>query len=198
MAYALGLATLASTLTAGFINYVRVARASEARLMADIRLESAASEVLGRLAETGLVAEANALTNDVTILIQSPLAQVDPTMDGEDGVGSDIAALLGREIPLEEMADQEGLVMASRAHRLSAREEDCLRRHVTYGRAPAERYPGLEPERISAGEQVDLRLALQSGNRDEVLWVRARLTGDEHGWQLHDYRRLSGAATCDG
>ena len=198
MAYALGLATLAGTLTAGFINYVRVARVNEARLMADIRLESAASEVLGRLAETGMVAEVGTLANGVTILVQSPLAKIDPAMDGNDEVGGEIEIALGRKVQADDLAGQDGLAAASRVLRLNAQEEDCLRRHVTYGRAPAERYPDLEPERVAAGEQIDLRLGLRSGDRDEVLWVRARLTGDDHGWQFHDHRRLSGAATCSG
>lgn len=196
MAYALGLATLAGTLTAGFINYVWVARAAEARLMADIRLESAVAEVLGRLAYGVDVSDLNLDDGEATVLIESPLAKLDPAMDSAAGIEPELEGLLGRKVPAGKLASQPGLLEASRTLRLDAREEDCFRRHVTFGRAPAERYPELELQSLNAGEQLDLRVSYRSGDRDEVLWVRARLTGDDRGWQLHDYRRLSGAATC--
>ncbi len=198
MAYALGLATLAGTLTAGFINYVRVARAAEARLMADIRLESAVAEVMGRLVEGEAVSDLNLENGEVTVLIQSPLAKIDPVIDPVADIEEELEGLSGREVPVDQLAAQPGLLAASRTLRLDVREEDCFRRHVTFGRAPAERYPDLDVQTLRAGEQLDLRVSYTAGDRDEVLWVRARLTGDDQGWQLHDYRRLSGEATCSG
>lgn len=196
MAYALGLATLAGTLTAGFINYVRVARATEARLIADIQLESAATAVLGRLAEGLPVSELTLDNGKTAVLLQSPLAKIDPAMDLVAEIERALEAFLGRKVPAGQLAAQPGLLAASRTLKLDAREEDCFRRRFTFGRAPAERFPDFEQVRFSAGEQLDLRVSIWSDGRDEVLWLRARLTGDDHGWQLHDYRRLSGAATC--
>jgi hypothetical protein len=176
MAFALGRAIVGVSLVSGLNAYVRGAAQQERRLRTDIRLESAANAVLGLMvAGEPVPAEIDGVSVEVT----DPKTKLDPPMD-----------------PPEELGEVDGLAAASAALKLSAGEDDCLRHIVTFGRAPADRSPaGLMPS-TAAGDQVDLRMYVGFQGRDEVLWARARFTGDEGGWLLQDHRRLTGKFSC--
>jgi hypothetical protein len=193
MAFALGRAIVGVSLVSGLNAYVRGAAQQERRLRTDIRLESAANAVLGLMvAGEPVPAEIDGVSVEVT----DPKTKLDPPMDPPEEVAAALRAVGIGMVPGIELGEVDGLAAASAALKLSAGEDDCLRHIVTFGRAPADRSPaGLMPS-TAAGDQVDLRMYVGFQGRDEVLWARARFTGDEGGWLLQDHRRLTGKFSC--
>lgn len=202
MSFAFGLAVLGGALSVGLRSYLTTATRQERDIRATIALESAAADVLGRLAAGGQGASPNPKSGpvEVTLELSRPNAKVDLAADAGSLVRQtlDSDGLIDAGAPLPAL--DGGLAKASRVLGLNARQEDCLRRHATFGRAPAARVEGpaagLPVGPAIAGDQIDVRASLKDGDRDEVLWLRVRFTGRETGWLVHDYRRLSGTATC--
>lgn len=202
MAFTVGLAILGGALTTGLLAYLNAASAEHRRTLDRISLESAATAVLGRIAAgedvsltpTSLPPE-QINGRMISVEVSSPMGKYDPRGDPESLVADALKAR-GFDRPVKEIVDAGGLGNASNIWKLSSSEEDCLRRFLTYGRAPAELSPDLaqkEPEGpavIAAGDQLDLRLELQTASDFQILWVRARFTGQGGGWKLHDYRAL--------
>ena len=198
MSFAFGLAVFGTALAVGLRTYLAAAADETGDIRERIAMESAAAAVLGELAagaSSGSQPEFAFGAGRQSVLMMLPGAKVDP--------GSDAAATVaeaGRRVSLtiapDVAATARGLVDLSRRLRLSAGEEDCLRRAFTYGRQGApriERPESLKGLVMRAGDQVDLRIQSSTG---PVLWVRARFTGGATGWRLHDYRRLQEASAC--
>ena len=208
MSFAFGLAVFGSALAVGLRAYL-VASATQQRDILDrITLESAVNETLGRLA-AGEIHSIKPTPLDSLDLNQRRGAIDLSLPEGKrDLKGDPDVALLeilqqhgltgpDREPPQpSRFASLEGL---SRAWRLSAGQEDCLRRVVTLGRAPEEFRPTAAPgdgedltRTITAGDQVDVRASLTASPATRVLWVRVRFTGaPDRPWRVHDYRRLT-------
>lgn len=210
MSFAFGLAVFGSALAVGLRAYL-VASASEQRDILDrITLESAAHEMLGRLA-AGEVHSIRPMQRDELGLNQRRVAIGLSLPEGKRDLKGD------PDSEVLEVLQQHGLVSPnraqpapsvfetlesmSRAWRLSADKEDCLRQVATVGRAPEEFRPAaaaateddLDVTRtISAGDQVDLRVSLTASGVTRTLWIRARFTGaTDSPWRFHDYRRLT-------
>ncbi len=200
MAFATGLAVIGGALAVGLHNYLSAAADQTNEIRTRIALESAAAEVLGRLAggeAVPLAPSPNAGEPAVRVSLVS--TKVDPAADAPGLVH---AALTDAGVQPDGEGDPRaasGLAALSALWRLDAAGEDCLRRVLTYGRAPAPRADVVEPERlqgVSAGDQLDVRTSIRTAAGDRALWVRARFTGRADGWVVHDYRRLAGPFTC--
>ena len=201
MSLAFGLAVFGTALAVGLRAYLSASVAQERDIRTRIVLESAAAELLGQMAAGRTVpASQTVLGGRVVVLeVSQPMEKLDFIGDGDDvlvpaltemGVGQFDRAILGRAADLT--AVSQGL-------RLSAEKEDCLRRAFTYGRAPAPMETattGVAAPGLAAGDQVDIRVSLRDRNTDRVLWIRARFSGRESGWALHDYRLIRGVASC--
>lgn len=208
MSFAFGLAVFGSALAVGLRAYL-VASASEQRDVLDqITLESTVNDVLGRLA-AGEVHSIKPSRPSYIELNQRRVAIELSLPEGKHDLQGDpdrtVLAALQRygvaELNERRTAPSsfETLLDMSRTWRLSAGQEDCLRRVVTVGRAPEEFRPAAAPgdgegltRTVTAGDQVDVRVSLSAPRVTSVLWVRARFTGAAEGpWRVHDYRRLS-------
>lgn len=198
MSFAFGLAVFGTAMAVGLRAYLSAAADEGRDIRIRIALESAAASALGELAAEGAAKPQyeTAFAGDrQTVSVTLTGAKVDPAWDSAKVV-ADAARPVGLVLDPDFAATAGGLANLSGHHRLNASREDCLRRVFTYGRGGAPRIE--EPAAIGglairAGEQVDLRVQASSG---PVLWVRARFTGGDTGWRLHDYRRLHGVTAC--
>ncbi len=208
MSFAFGLAVFGTALAVSLRAYL-VASATEQRDILDrITLESAAHEVLGRLAagQTHSIKPTNLAEielNQRRVATELSLPEGKYDLQGDpDSVVLEALQQLGLAAAGERKpapSSFETLGTMSRGWRLSASEEDCLRRFATVGRAPeafrAEAAPGGGEglmRSIAAGDQVDVRVSLPAQSRVSVLWVRARFTGAvDRPWRVHEYRRLT-------
>lgn len=198
MSFAFGLALFGGALAVTLRAYLVAAADETQEIRARIALESAAATVLGELAAGGAVkphAEVGIDGDRRTVRVTIPGTKVDPARDSPGAV-AEAGRTAGLVVDPDFAATAGGLVEVSAHHRLNASREDCLRQVFTYGRGGApliDRSAPPEDLMVRAGDQVDLRIQASSG---PVLWVRARFTGAETGWRLHDYRLLHGATPC--
>lgn len=203
MSFAFGLAVFGGALAVGLRAYL-VTTASEARdVRARIALESAAAEVLGQLAAGASPAVASRTHASSTISVSRPIGKFDLGVDAPADYQEPLREIGVDPLAVRSLRTVPGMAEASRILRLSASQEDCLRQGFTLGRAPADRVEpralaDLASTKLLAGDQVDIRVSAAAGGAADVLWIRARLTGNETGWAVHDYRRLRGAVGCDG
>jgi len=216
MSFAFGLAVFGTALAVALRAYL-IASATEQREILDrITLDSTANDMLGRLAAGEVhsikpVQLASIALNQRRVAVELSLPEGKRDLQGDpDRVLLDALDGYGREVAGKVSAAPSGfksLEGLSRAWRLSAGEEDCLRRVATAGRAPEVYRPEAAPgsgegltRTITAGDQVDIRVALVTSAGSRALWVRARFTGTvDRPWRVHDYRRLtlgSSPATC--
>lgn len=217
MSFAFGLAVFGTALAVALRAYLVASSAEQRDILDRITLESAANEVLGRLA----VGQSHSIKpsslapierNQRWVAVELSLPEGKHDLQGDpDRVVLEALQRRGLTTDREDKAAPtsfETLEAMSRGWRLSAGEEDCLRRLVTVGRAPEafrlEAAPG-EGEgltrSITAGDQVDVRASLTVPSGVKVLWIRARFTGAaDRPWRVHDYRRLkleSTQASCE-
>lgn len=204
VSFAFGLATLGTAVAVSVRAYISASTGQEREILDRIALETGAFETLGHLAAGASVPATQTRTvngRPVTLALSLPGTKLD--------LGADPAVILtealeqagvlakGGELPKPHPAD---LAAFSQAMGLNADGEDCLRQGFTYGRAPAVRTIGSNLEEpvlgVRAGEQVDVRAQIDRGALQKVLWLRARFSGGESGWALHDYRRLQGHFGC--
>lgn len=204
MSFAFGLAVFGTALAVGLRAYISAAVSEEQTIRTRIVLESAAAAVLGEMASgrsSPATVQRTIGNRSITLELSRPGAKFDFVGDGEPVL---IAALTRQGFGGVRETSWRGartLTEMSARLRLDAAGEDCLRRRFTYGRAPAPIEVGTPSEvldlRAGAGEQVDIRSSVAGSRGDDVLWLRARFTGGETGWKVHDYRRLRGRATCE-
>jgi hypothetical protein len=202
MSFAFGLAVFGTALAVGLRAYISAAVSEEQTIRTRIALESAVAAVLGEMASgrSSPVTVQRAIGNrSITLELSRPGVKFDFVGDGEPVL---IAALTRQGFGGARETSWRGartLTEMSSRLRLDAAGEDCLRRRFTYGRAPAPIEGGTPPATLQAGvgEQVDIRSSVTGAQGDDVLWLRARFTGGETGWKVHDYRRLRGRATCE-
>jgi len=207
MSFAFGLAVLGSALAVGLRAYLVTSAAEQRDVLDRITLESAANEVLGRLAagerhsikpSSLPVFEMN--RRRVAVGLSLPEGKLDLKGDADPVVlnalkRNDLNAPSQRTAPPSSF---DALGAMSRMWRFSARQEDCLRSLVTLGRAPevfrteaASGDGGGLVRSITAGDQVDVRSSLETPAGSKVLWLRARFTGAmDRPWRVHDYRIL--------
>lgn len=197
MSFATGLAVFGGALAVGLQAYLAAAADEAREIRTRIALESAVAATLGGLtAGQAVPLEQPAGSPDgVGILITLVSAKVDPAVDDPEHVQTALAKAGVGSTGAVDSSEAPDLATLSRRLRLSAAAEDCLRRALTYGRAPAARaeaamIPAIQG--VSAGDQVDVR----ASDGVQALWVRARFTGRADGWVVHDYRRLTGPFTC--
>lgn len=211
VSFAFGLAVFGSALAAGLGAYLSTAAREQRDVLDRITLESAANAALGQLAagqsqsvRPTRLADVDLNRRQVSVEVSLPEGKYDLRDDTADDV---IAAMQGRGFVLSSnhkaLSAFDSLEAASRAWRLSADQEDCMRRGITLGRAPEAFYPeaasgkGEDQLRtVVAGDQVDVRVALERAGRGRVLWLRARFNGGASAWSLHDYRRLQVEKPC--
>lgn len=207
MSFAFGLAVFGTALAVALRAYLVAGAAEQRDILDRITLESAANDVLGRLSAGEVhsikptsLAEIGLNRRRVAVELSLP--------EGKYDLQGDPYALVLKALQRHGLAAAgerklatpsfETVGALSRRWRLSASEEDCLRRIVTMGRAPeefrAEAAPGDgegSMRSIAAGDQVDVRVSLPAQSGVSVLWVRARFTGVvDRPWRVHDYRRL--------
>lgn len=205
--FAFGLATLGTALAVSARSYLVSATSREQAILDRISLESVAAQTLADIAAQGerplkTVRLAAVRINGRSIVteLSIPEAKFDPAMDDE--------AIVRKAVPTLKpgtTSSGSGLETWSKTLGLSATAEDCVRRHVTFGRAPepyintAGAENTLSVGRIANGDQLDLRVEIAGEPMDRVLWVRARFAGHQKGWLIHDYRKLSGhlSAGCN-
>lgn len=193
MSFALGLAILAGGLSLGLRNYLTAAARQERSLRDLILLESAVAAELGEISAGGDLELSGATRSGATavsVVLSLPAAKIDLAEDPDESIAHGAEAL-GLALDPAVARRASGLADLSRRLRLSAADEDCLRAVFTYGRGGAPRIEAADlplATTLRAGDQVDVRAAIAQG---PVLWVRARFTGRETGWALHDHRRLS-------
>lgn len=200
MSFTVGLAIFAGGLSVGLRAYIRSAAREERSVRETILLESAAFDVLARLAAGETVSASGA----TTVGGRRVESQVTPTSMRADLAADDAATLrhdgmaVGLSIDPEIAKAADGLSTLSAKLGLDASAEDCLRQVFTYGRGGQAR-AAVAPQAaiaVEPGDQVDLRLAIP-GRPTTVLWLRARFTDARTGWSLHDYRRLQNVRPCE-
>lgn len=212
MSFAFGLAVFGTALAVALRAYL-VASATEQRDILDrITLESIANDGLGRLAAGEVhsikpIHQAGIELNQRRVAVELSLPEGKHDLQGDpDRVVLDALEGYGRAVDDKDRPAPSGfdsLEGLSRAWRLSAGEEDCLRRLATVGRAPEVYRPEAAPgggegltRSAMAGDQVDLRTSVVTSTGSRVLWIRARFTGTaDHPWRVHDYRRLTLSTT---
>jgi len=208
MSFAFGLAVFGTALAVGLRAYLAASTTQQRDILDRITLESAVNETLGRFAAGEVhsikptsLAELDLNQRRVAVDLSLPEGKRDLKGDPDTAV-LEILQRHGLTVPEQNaappsnFASLEGL---SRAWRLSAGQEDCLRRLATVGRTPEVYRPEAAPgdgeglmRTITAGDQVDVRASATASPATKVLWVRARFTGAVDGpWRVHDYRRLS-------
>lgn len=217
MSFAFGLAVFGTALAVGLRAYLVASAAEQRDILDRITLESGANDVLGRLSAGEVhsirpirMAEIGLNQRRVAVELSLPEGKLDLQGD-PDQVVLEALQRRGLKIAREDKpapSSFETVEAMSRGWRLSAGEEDCLRRLVTVGRAPEvfrlEAAPGDGEgltRSITAGDQVDVRASLTAPSGVKVLWIRARFTGAaDRPWRVHDYRRLkleSTQASCE-
>ena len=216
MSFAFGLAVFGTALAVTLRAYLVAGAAEQRDILDRITLESAANDALGRLAagQSHSIKPTNLAEiglNDRRVAVELSLPegkydlQSDPYPLVLEALQRQGLTAAGQRKPAT--PSFETVEAMSRGWRLSASEEDCLRRFVTVGRAPEAFRPeaasgdgeGLMRS-IAAGDQVDVRVSLAAQSGVNVLWIRARFTGAaERPWRVHDYRILrlgSSAGAC--
>lgn len=201
ISFATGLALFGGALAVGLQAYLAAAADEAREIRTRIALESAVAGALGRLTagQTTLLEQPVEASGEVGVLISLVSAKADPAADNPEVVRA-VLAKAGVELTgAVDPSDTPDLASLSRRLRLDSAGEDCLRRVLTYGRAPAARADAVAMSAIqgvSAGDQLDVRASLRTADGERALWVRARFTGRADGWVVHDYRRLAGRFTC--
>lgn len=203
--FAFGLATLGTALAVSARSYLASATSRERAILDRISLESVAAQTLADIAAKGerplqpLQLEAVRINGRlITIELSIPEAKIDLAMDDEAMIRKSFRAFRSRRA-----VSSVGLEAWARGASLSVSDEDCLRRGATFGRAPETLDEtldeGLPLATLAAGDQMDLRLQLDAGDMERVLWIRARFIGNGGAWRLHDYRALSAVIlmTCN-
>lgn len=202
MSFAFGLAVFGGALAVALRAYLVTAAAEVRDVRVRIALESAAAEVLGQLAAGAVPEVAARIEGSPVISLSRPIGKFDPGVDPPTDYQKALLAIgVDPSVVRKPLSTAGGMAEVSRILRLTASQEDCLRQMFTLGRAPADRVDPRALESmtfagLSAGDQVDVRVSAEADGAGEVLWIRARLTGNEAGWALHDYRRLRGVAGC--
>lgn len=211
MAFAVGLAIFGGALSTGLRAYLTTSATEQRDVLDRIALESAVNATLGQMvSDRGepppLVSERSLNGRTVKVEVASPAFKYDLNADEDE----DLMAVLGPIAQHGEGRDTTSgvrtLDQLVRTWRLSTKEEDCARRVVTAGRAPAPRLAeDVSREDLIAvagvGDQLDLRASIISDRGERVMWVRARLTGQPaRPWRFQDYRvmTLSGNAVGCG
>ncbi len=204
--FAFGLATLGTAVAVTVRSYINAAASQERAILDRMALETAANLTIGRMSATGAL---TLLPGDaivagerrMSVTVSMPMTKVDPDMDSQKEVGGALQAIgLSRAIPRFSKAGRtNGLAAFASSLGLTAAEEDCARRVLTFGRAPAARQlePSEEGQLLSPGDQVRAELLRSEGRT--VLWTRVRFTGSETTpWLIHDYRLLQNdAQACE-
>lgn len=207
MSFTFGLAVFGSALAVGLRAYLAASTTQQRDILDRITLESAVNETLGRLAAGGIHSIKPTQQDDLDlnqrrVVIELSLPEGKRDLKGDPDVA--VLEALQQHGLMHPDRDQpapssfETLEEISRAWRLSADKEDCLRRAATVGRAPEEFRPAAAPgdgegltRTVTAGDQVDIRASLTASPVTRVLWVRARFTGAaDRPWRVHDYRIL--------
>ena len=203
MSFAFGLVVFGTALAVGLRAYLAAAVSEEQGIRTRIVLESTSAAVLGEIAggrPSPRIVQRSIGSRQVTIELSRTDAKFDVLTDEEALVVDALSDQGFGRVSAESWRGTQGLTDLSSRLRLDAAREDCLRRGFTYGRAPAplnrEATSANRTVQAGAGDQWDVRASLTGRSGDDVLWVRARFTGGETGWALHDYRRLRGKATC--
>lgn len=198
---------LGGALAVGVQNYLKVAGLEQRRVLDRISLESAAVKVLGEIAagephplQPTRLPDVEINGRPITVSISLPEGKHEPSVDDPATIRDILHRAGVAESRSQSIATSLVEFLASRG--VSAAQEDCLRRELTYGRAPeefrsdsagaqeAEAASRPNVRTVSAGDQVDLRLARALPDGEQVLWVRARFGGEGRPWSLHDYRML--------
>tara|TARA_R110002051_G_scaffold41530_7_gene86142 strand:+ start:27024 stop:27725 length:702 start_codon:yes stop_codon:yes gene_type:complete len=204
VSFAFGLATLGTAVAVSVRAYISASTGQEREILDRIALEAGAFETLGHLAAGASVPATQARTvngRTVTLALSLPGTKLDlradPAVILAEALEQVSVIAKGGELPVPRPSD---LAAFSQAMGLNADGEDCLRQEFTYGRAPAvlSSEPKTDDQILvsSAGEQIDVRAQLDRGALQKVLWLRARFSGGESGWALHDYRQLQGRFGC--
>jgi hypothetical protein len=202
MAFAVGLAIFGSALSTGLRAYLTTAAAEQRDILDRIALESAMNATLGQMVSNrespvALVSEQSINGRVVKVELASPVFKYDLNGDDEEELMEALDPIAKSGKGRDTTNGIRTLDQLVRTWRLSTKEEDCARRRVTAGRAPA---PRLADDVSSAeliavagvGDQLDLRASITSDRGELVMWVRARLTGQPtRPWRYQDYRILS-------
>lgn len=167
-------------------------------------VESAIADHLGQVAAgrpyrlTATRMQTTIGARPLNLEFSSPLAKVDPAMDSAAAVREALqSAGLTSPSEIGPLGGTGTLAGLSKRLGLDAASEDCLRRVVTYGRAPAARTDvsirdAAGSRSVRPGDQLDVRASVAAPIGERVLWTRVRFTGDAKGrWLVHDYRLLS-------
>lgn len=212
MAFAVGLAIFGGALSTGLRAYLTTAAAEQRDILDRIALESAVNATLGQMVSDrespiALVSEQPINGRVVKIELASPAFKYDLNGDDEEELMEALSAIAQSGKGRDTTNGIRTLDQLARTWRLSTQEEDCARRLVTAGRAPAARLSeDVSREELIAvagvGDQLDLRASIISDRGERVMWVRARLTGQPaEPWRIQDYRVMSTSREtngCDG
>lgn len=196
--FAFGLASLGTAVAVSVRAYLAAAANQERDILDRIALESATALKLGELAGAGILpadfrkAPVGPL---VSIEISTVAEKIDLAADAPAEIAGELERLALKPQPASLAAARLSGALSVFSARLgmTADQEDCARRRMTFGRAPAPRLtePLLPGQSVSAGDQVDVRAEIVRGDVHQVMWTRARLTGRASSpWRIHDYRRL--------
>ncbi|HYC74694.1 hypothetical protein [Brevundimonas sp.] len=201
ISFATGLALFGGALAVGLQAYLAAAADEAREIRTRIALESAVAAALGRLTagQSAALEQPAEASGKPDILISLVSAKADSAADDLEVVRAALAQAGVEMTGSVDPSETPDMASLSRRLRLNAAAEDCLRRALTYGRAPAVRAEAVAISAIqgvSAGDQLDVRARLQTEDGERALWVRARFTGRADGWVVHDYRRLTGPFTC--
>ena len=197
--FAFGLASLGTAVAVSVRTYLSAAVRQEHDILDRIALESATAQTLGEITATGRLPAGYpgpVTVGRVTLEWSLPSEKFDPAADSKPDISAEITAS-GVNSPAALLTDALAagtLAEASALLKLSARQEDALRRRLTFGRAPAPRLSDVPQvnQVLSPGEQVDVRAAVMNDGRQRILWTRARLSSaGGQIWQVHDYRLIA-------
>lgn len=214
LSFAFGLAVLGGALAVGVQNYLKTVGIEQRRVLDRISLESAAAQVLGEIASGQAqplrptrLPDVDINGRRISVITSLPEGKHEPAMDDRREIGK-ILRRAGLASPRDYGAGDDSLAAFLASRGATAAQEDCLRRDLTYGRAPeAFRPEAAAPEAqadgqaatalpaptwtAGSGDQIDIRLALSSPQGERILWLRARFGGEGRPWGLHDYRTLT-------
>jgi hypothetical protein len=198
--FAFGLASLGTAVAVSVRAYLNAAARQERDILDRIALESATTLRIGALSEAGTLPAdfRNApvvVGRSVTIEISMPAEKVDLAADSTAEVVGELERVVLKPAPpvLAEARASGALSAFSARLGLTAHQEDCVRRRMTFGRAPGPRLtePLLPGQSLSPGDHVDVRAEIIRGAEHQVMWTRVRFTGNPASpWRVHDYRRL--------
>lgn len=212
MAFAVGLAIFGGALSTGLRAYLTAAAAEQGDILDRIALESAVNATLGQMVSDrespiALNSEQSINLRVVKVEMGSPAFKYDLNGDADEQLMEALGPIAQSGKGRDTTNGIRTLDQLVRTWRLSTKEEDCARRWVTAGRAPAPRLAEDESSEeliaiAGVGDQLDLRASITSDRGERVMWVRARLTGQPtRPWRYQDYRVLSinrENSGCDG